>query len=115
MAVATTGSADLEIQAADGSWVPLMLKERTDDRGDDLERTLAEVLSASDNDAPISDALKADIREGWSRGVGLDYDAAFGVDTLDPDYACPAGAATDVTVSAGAGAIIAMEEFVGNF
>lgn len=110
--MATTSAYDVEILAADGlTWIPLMLQVRTDDAGTVLDKTLEEILAASDNDQPISDALQADVRESWFGGVGLSYDAAFAVDTTDPEYACPAGAATNVALPSGAGVIVALEEY----
>jgi hypothetical protein len=106
----------LEILAADGiTWIPLMLQTKVDDRGAVQDRGLEETLAASNADLEIADALQPDVQESWFRGVGLDYDSAPGVDTLDPDYACPSGAATEVTLPVGGAAhIVAIEEFNGN-
>jgi hypothetical protein len=114
--MATSAATDLEILAADQTtWIPLQLQTRTDDKGNALDRTLEEALAAADNDLPLSDALEPDVQESWFRGVGLDYDSAPGVDTLDPDYACPSGAATEVTLPVGGAAhIVAIEEYNGN-
>lgn len=117
MAIITSGGTDIEIQALDGSWIPLTLEVKTDDKGNILEKTLQEVLAAANADAPITDELQAIIQESWIRGVGLDYDWSPGVDTRDPEYACPAGAAVDVAIPAGtggAGGIAAMAEFLGD-
>lgn len=107
---------DLEVTAADGTTqFGLSLAPTYDREGNQQPRTLRDVLVASDADAPLSQALESKIQEGWPRGVGLDYDWAPGVDTTDPDYACPAGAATDVTLPAGgAGGIAAIEEYGGD-
>lgn len=103
---------DIEIQAADGTWFGLSLVPTFDRAGNQEPRRFADILVASDADAPLSESLESDIQESWFRGVGLDYDWAPGVDTRDPEYACPAGAATDVTIPAtSAGAIVAMEEY----
>jgi len=114
--VGTSSSCDIEILAADGqTWVPVMLQQTVDDKGVPQDRSLTEALAASDNDLPLSDVLEPDVQESWFRGVGLDYDWAPGVDTTDPDYACPAGAATDVTLpGADSATIVAIEEFNGN-
>lgn len=118
MAVSTSASSDIEILAADGTtWIPLMLELRADQEGNTQQKTIETALSSAAVDSPVSSELDALVQESWFRGVGLDYDWAPGVDTTDPDYACPAGAATDVTLASGSatrGAIIAFEEFGGN-
>lgn len=110
----TTSSGDIELQLADGSWAPLMLEAQyaQDEEGTPLPKTVQGAVAASDADAPISDALVPLVQESWFRGVGLDYDFAPGVDTTDPDYACPAGAATDVALpGGGAGPIVAFAQY----
>jgi hypothetical protein len=117
MALITTASSDLELQAVDGSWIPLMLEARTDREGNSLPKTIETILASTNVDSPLSSELHTQVIESWFRGVGLDYDFAPGVDTTDPDYACPAGAATDVTLPGTPnlhGAIIGFEEYGGN-
>jgi hypothetical protein len=112
MAVITSGATDIEIRAADNSWIPLQLQVTTDSDGNVLEKTIQELLAASNSDAPLSDTLEALVQESWIRGVGLDYDWAPGVDTRDPEHICPAGEAVDVALpGGGAGGISAMAEY----
>lgn len=116
----TTSDHDLELLLADGvTPLGLMLARPRGDNGqvtDGAPLTLEEALAATDADAPVSESLVPNIQESWFRGVGLDYDWAPGVDSTDPEFLCPAGAATDISLAVGtnAGAIVAMAEYAGN-
>jgi len=100
----TTGRSDIEILLADGTtWLPLMLARPRGQDGIPLEGAalgLQEVMVASDNDLPISKRLQVVEQEDWSGGVGIDYHEAPGVYTRTGNYACPAGAATAITLPA---------------
>lgn len=62
--------------------------------------SLQEVLAASDNDLPVSKRLQAVVQEDWAGGLGIAYHEAPGVYTRTGNYACPAGAATAITLPA---------------
>lgn len=106
---------DLEIPSFEGIWFGLAIAPTDDPETGSKPRKLRDMLVASDADAPISQSLEAEVQESWFRGVGLDYDWAPAVDTTDPDYACPAGAATEVAIpGGGGGGIAAIEEYGGD-
>jgi hypothetical protein len=116
--VATTSAYDLEILAADQTtWVGLMLARPLDQRGQVVPGapvTVAEALTAADTDLPISKRLALSIQEDWFGGVGISYNEAPGVYTRTPGYAVPAGAATEITVTAvqnSASPIVATEQY----
>jgi hypothetical protein len=114
----TTSAYDLEFLAADGTtWVPVMLARPRGEDGGVIEGapvSIQEVLAASDADLQVSKRLIPVIQEDWSGGVGISYVEAPGVYTRTPGYACPAGAATAVTVHATNNSnslIVAFEEY----
>lgn len=104
MAIRTSAATDIELLLADGvTWLPLMLARPRGQDGMVLEGAalgLQEVLAASDNDLAISKRLQSAEREDWSGGLGVDYHEAECVYTRTGNYACPAGAATAITLPA---------------
>jgi hypothetical protein len=95
--------SDIEIQRPDGTWLGLMIARARDDAGNPIEgkpKSLAEILSAQDDELPISKRLIPRIIEDWAGGVGVDYNVAPGVYTRTPGYALPAGHPTAMTLPA---------------
>lgn len=92
---------DVEVLLADNTtWLGLMLVKPEDWQPGSpvrLEDHLAPLVST----AQFENELAVRIQEDWSRGVGLDYDGAYGVYTRTRGMACPAGAPFTVTIAAG--------------
>ena len=115
----TTAAHDVVLSGtlADGTTLLLGLMLAPSENGAD-PRVIQSSLSAQSGDAPLSQDLATLVQEDWSRGVGLDYDGAYGVDTRTPGYAFPAGAGTNVSVvgfaNATLGPIVAFAEFNGD-
>lgn len=103
MANGTRSAFDIEIVLPSGVVVPLMLDMPRDRLGtviDGAPKSLSEALEASDSDTPASAQLEPEVTDTWLGGVGVDYEAAEGVDCRTDGYAFPGGAATDVTITA---------------
>lgn len=99
------GSAwDIEITTPAGDVIGLML-DYPDGYADGDDLTLDSALSAAATDTPVSQRLTSRVQEDWSRGVGLDYNVAPGVETNIPGYALPAGNSTAVAVPTGGGSV----------
>lgn len=121
MAIATTANADFVLIADDGvTEIPLMLAVERDQNGDPIEgmpKTISDILAASDQELEIAKRLHAMNAEDFSGGVGISYNDAPAVYTRTPGYGIPAGASTDVTVTATSNSgspIVAMAEYGGN-
>lgn len=115
MTVPTAVADDIEILLADGStWLPLSLVETYDRDGNVEHPTLSTQLAALVADLPLGQRLHSQMWTNRGGGIGIDYNAAYGLYTRTPGIVTPAGAATQVTIPAGnnsASAIRAIEEF----
>lgn len=124
-------TADLQLLAADGAtWLPLMLVPESGPDGTPRRKVVSDAIQASLVSTPITDQLVELGAKSFIRGIGLDYDAAYGVFTragIDADgeelpdeesggYACPAGEVAEVDIALGTnnGGVCAFAEFVGN-
>lgn len=112
----STGSADFEIQALDGTWLPFSLLPEVADDGTRKPKTFTSAIAAQTSDAPLSEWLEPKVQEDWSGGVGVSYNIALGLDTFSsPGYVFPGGASADVVLPAlhnSPTPVIAIAEFV---
>lgn len=119
MPVMTSADWDFEIQALDGTWLPLMLVLQADEHGVRQPKEFAEAIAAAATDEPLSEWLDPRPQESWFGGIGIDYDVAPGCDTFtSPGYVFPGGQAVDVAVTTSqntASPIVAMTEFNSMF
>lgn len=117
MSVGPTVSSDIEVLLADGTtWLPLALAESADNEGFIRPKALDSSLSALLESLPLGQKLQSQLWQNTGQGIGLDYNAAYGLYTRTPGIVLPAGAATSVQVPAGAGntnnnPLVAIEEF----
>lgn len=128
-------TADLQILDVTGAvWLPMLLVAETDEKGQKQPKTLRDAIQASRVGTPITDQLIELRADRFIRGIGLDYDAAYGlytrggidVDGPEPEdegaseesggYVCPAGEVVEVDITTGvnAGPIVARAEYGGN-
>jgi len=119
MAGRNASAGDVEITLPDGNTLALML-DRDPTAKPGTAYSFESVLSAASAQTPIAPRLTTRVTSGFRRGIGLDYNAAYGCYTRD-GYAMPFGAATGVDLSGGALAahstaspIVAFAEFNGD-
>lgn len=114
MSVSPIVSGDIEVLLADGTtWLPLALVESTDNKGFGQHKSLDSSLSALLESLPLGQKLQSQLWQNTGQGIGLDYNAAYGLYTRTPGIVLPAGAATPVQVTLSGGSstpIVAIEE-----
>ena len=99
VAARNASAGDVEITLPDGNTLALML-DRDPTAKPGTPYGFESVLSAASAQSPIAPRLTTRIIVGFRRGMGLDYNAAYGCYTRD-GYAMPFGAATGVDLSSG--------------
>ena len=107
---------DVEITLADGSVLALMLDPEADPTWKPgTPYSLTSALAAATNPEQVAPRLTTRTQSSFKRGIGLDYNAAYGVWTRD-GYAMPAGAVGQPAPAAigGTGPIVAFAEYAGN-
>jgi hypothetical protein len=119
MPAGTSATADFELQAPDGTWMPFSLLLEVNREGVRQPKSFSEAIAAQTADAPLSEWLEPFIRESFAGGIGIDYDVALGCDAFtSPGYVFPGGAATDVVLPAASNSsspIVAFAELQDSF
>lgn len=119
-------AANIEVLLADGTtWISLSLEEATA-KESLADRTSQEVLQHKALDTslsallaslPLGQKLESQIWTNRGGGIGIDYNAAYGLITRTPGIVVPSGAATLIAVPTGTGfsntPLVAIEEFGG--
>lgn len=115
---AVSVTADVEILAADGvTYFEVALVERTDPHGQLRPKVMPASLQALVAGLPLTQQLQPVLQSDWSGGIGVDYNAAYGlVAGRSPGIVFPAGPANFVQVTLANGSstpIVAFERFLG--